>query len=54
MMSTKGSGIKGIVQKISFWGSFYEAEVLLEQVQITVRLLKNDWNPGEEIYLSFK
>ncbi len=51
-ISTKGSGVKGIIQKISFWGSFYEAEVLVEDVRIVVRMGKNDFNIEKNIYMS--
>jgi ABC-type sugar transport system ATPase subunit len=44
-------GVKATIQKISFWGSFYEAEVLVEDVKIVVRMMKNEWKVGEEVYL---
>ena len=42
-------GVKGVIQKISFWGSFYEVEVLVEDVKIVVRMMKNEWEVGEEV-----
>jgi len=44
-------GVKGIIPKISFWGSFYEAEVLIGDSKIVVRMMKNEWKVGEEIFL---
>ena len=45
----ENDSIKGVIKKISFWGSFYEMEVMVEDVKIIVRMLKNDWRVGEEI-----
>ena len=45
----ENDGVKGVIQKISFWGSFYEAEVLVEDVKIVVRMMKNEWKVGEEV-----
>jgi len=44
-------GVKGIIQRISFWGSFYEVEVLVNDVKIVVRMGRNEWNVGEEIFI---
>jgi ABC-type sugar transport system ATPase subunit len=44
-------GPKGTIQKISFWGSFYEAEILLEDLKVVVRITKNEWKVGEEVFL---
>jgi hypothetical protein len=52
-ISTNG-GVKATIQKISFWGSSYEAEVLVEDVKILVRMMKNEWNAKEEVYISIK
>jgi ABC-type sugar transport system ATPase subunit len=52
MSATSTEGIKGIIQKISFWGSFYEAEVIVEDVKIVVRMMKNEWKVGEEIFVT--
>ncbi len=46
---SKADGIKGLVQKISFWGSFYEVEVMVADVKIVVRMIKNDWKVGKEV-----
>ncbi len=45
----ENSNVKGVIKKISFWGSFYEMEVMVEDVRIVVRMLKNKWTVGEEI-----
>ncbi len=46
-----GSGVKGTIQKISFWGSFYEAEVLIENSKIVVRLMKNDFSVAQKVFV---
>ena len=47
----KSDGVKGVVQKISFWGSFYEVEVVIDDLKIVVRVIQNDWRAGEEVYV---
>lgn len=49
---TANEGVKGTIQKISFWGSFYEAEVLIENVKIVVRVMRNEWKVGEEVWVT--
>jgi len=48
----ENNGIKGTIQKISFWGSFGEAEVLVKDVRIIVRMGKGEWKIGEEVFLN--
>jgi len=50
--ATADNGVKGIIQKISFWGSFSEAEVMVEGVKIVVRMMRNEWKVGEDVYIS--
>lgn len=45
------NGGKGIVQKISFWGSFYEVEVRVDDFKIIVRIRKNEWKVGEKVFV---
>lgn len=45
------NGVKGIVEKISFWGSFYEVEVKVCDFTIIVMMKKNEWEVGERIYV---
>ena len=45
----ENDGVKGVIQKISFWGSFYEVEVMVEDVKIVVRVMKSEWKVGEEV-----
>src|SRR5487761_1988806 len=42
----ENDGVKGVIQKISFWGSFYEMEVLVDDMKIVVRVMKNEWEVG--------
>lgn len=44
-------GEKGIIKKITFWGSFYEAEILLKDLKIVVRSLKNEGEVGTEVLI---
>jgi hypothetical protein len=44
-------GEKGIIEKISFWGSFYEAEILVKHLKIVVRLMKHERIVGDEVFL---
>jgi ABC-type sugar transport system ATPase subunit len=50
--ATDTPGIKGTVQKLSFWGSFYEAELWVEDLVIVVRTAKNEWVIGEEVFIT--
>ncbi len=50
----KSEGVKGVVQKISFWGSFYEVELLVEDVNIVVRMRENKWKIGNEVWIIAK
>ena len=46
-----GNGVKGMIQKISFWGSYYEAEVVIDDAKIIVRTNANELQPGNKIIL---
>ena len=48
------NGVKGIVQKIRFWGSFYEVEVGVKEFRIIVRMVKNECRIGQEVYVHRK
>ena len=50
--ATGTSGIKGTIQKISFWGSFYEAELWIEDLAMVVRTARNEWAIGEEVFIN--
>lgn len=51
-ISKTGSGVNGIIKKISFWGSFYEAEVLVEDAKFCIRLLKNNFTVGQKVFVN--
>jgi ABC-type sulfate/molybdate transport systems ATPase subunit len=51
-LNANNNGRKGIIQKISFWGSFYEAEVRVEDLVVVVRTGKNNWAQGEEVFVT--
>ncbi len=53
-ITNSSDGVKGIIQMISFWGSFYEVEVSVDDLKITVRGVKNEWRVEGEIYVRFK
>ena len=48
----ENDGVKGVIEKISFWGSFYEVEVIGEDVKIVVRVMRNQWGIGDEVFIS--
>ena len=48
---TVSNGVKGTIEKVSFWGGFYEVEVLVDEVTIVVRVMKNEWSIGEEVFI---
>jgi ABC-type sugar transport system ATPase subunit len=50
--ATDHNGVKGTIQKISFWGSFYELKILIEDLVIVVRTGKNEWAIGEEVFIN--
>ena len=50
----ENDGVKGIVQKISFWGGFYEAEVLVDDVKIVVRMMGNELGVGEMVSMKLR
>jgi ABC-type sugar transport system ATPase subunit len=49
----ENAGVKGTIQKISFWGSFYEAEVMVKDVKIVVRITENEWKLGHSVSVVF-
>ncbi|MEP6467645.1 MAG: ATP-binding cassette domain-containing protein, partial [Parafilimonas sp.] len=46
-----GSGVAGTIQKIIFQGSFYEAEVLIEDAIIIIQMMKNEWKAGKKVFV---
>jgi len=46
------TGVEGVIQRISFWGSFYEVEVMVEDVKIVVKVMRNEWKVGKEVFIS--
>lgn len=46
-----GSGVNGIIKKVSFWGGFYEAEVMVDNTKIIVRSNRHEWRPGDKIFV---
>lgn len=48
------NGVRGIVEKKSFWGSCYEVEVKVGEFKIIVRIVKNKWEVGEESFCKYK
>lgn len=45
------NGIKGTIQKISFWGSYYDAEIAANDLKIVIRIFKNNFKEGDEVWL---
>jgi iron(III) transport system ATP-binding protein len=50
----KNDGVKGTIQKISFWGSFYEVEVLAKDLKIIARSSNDQWKAHAEVFISRK
>jgi ABC-type sugar transport system ATPase subunit len=50
-ISTTGSGVKGTIRKISFWGSYYEAEILVNKIKIIVKTNRNNLKTGSEVWM---
>ncbi|MFT4156212.1 ABC transporter ATP-binding protein [Parafilimonas sp.] len=46
-----GSGVKGIINKVSFWGSFYEMEVWIDDTKLTVRSDSGEWRNGDKVFV---
>ncbi|MEO6289160.1 MAG: ABC transporter ATP-binding protein [Ginsengibacter sp.] len=49
--TTSENGVKGRIEKISFWGSFFEAEVVVDDVNIIVRMMRNGLKVGQQIFV---
>lgn len=47
----ENDSVKGVIQKISFLGSFNEVEVLVEDVKIVVRMMRNEWDVGGKVFI---
>jgi len=45
-------GVKGVIEKISFWGSYYEVEIIMNDMKIIVRVMRNEWKVGGIKYLT--
>ena len=50
--ATSENGVRGIIEKISFWGSFYEVEVGVGDFTIIARIVKNEWGLGKEVSIN--
>ncbi|MDQ2863213.1 MAG: hypothetical protein M3R50_06095 [Bacteroidota bacterium] len=51
-LSTTGSGVNGIIKKINFQGSFYQAEVLIDDVIIIVHLAMHNFFEGKKVFVN--
>ena len=47
-------GVKGTIQKVSFWGNFYEAEISVKDTKIITRTDSDRWKEGSEIFVQSK
>ena len=48
-VNTSSSGVKGVVQRVSFFGSYFELEVSAFQSSITVKSERGDYEIGEHV-----
>ena len=46
-----GSGVKGIINKVSFWGSFYETEVMVEEEKLVIRSNIAEYKPADKVFV---
>jgi iron(III) transport system ATP-binding protein len=44
-------GVKGVVNKISFWGNFYEVEVLVNDEKMVLNAVTNNYQKGEKVFI---
>ena len=52
-IATTGTGVKGIIQKILFHGSYSEVAVLIDDdAMIFVRVTKTKWKVGKEVFVN--
>ncbi len=45
----ENDGVKGVIQKISFWGSYYEVQVMIDDVKVVVRTMKSEWKVDDKV-----
>lgn len=45
-------GVKATIEKITFWGTFYETEVVVNHTRLIVRMMHSKWAAGDEIFLA--
>jgi ABC-type Fe3+/spermidine/putrescine transport system ATPase subunit len=50
--ATDNGGLPGQVRKVIFFGSYYELQVQLVDINITVQTGMNQFSPGDWVYLS--
>jgi len=50
----ENEGAKGMIEKITFWGSFHEAEIRVKDSKMVVRIMKNQWATGDEVFLKME
>jgi ABC-type sugar transport system ATPase subunit len=49
--TTANDGLKGTIQKTSFLGSYYEAEILVNKIKIIAKTNRNDLKTGTEVWI---
>lgn len=51
LSNINSQGVEGTIQKFSFWGSFYEAEVLVKNFVVVVRTTSNRWKTEDRVFV---
>jgi iron(III) transport system ATP-binding protein len=46
-----GNGVEAIVKEIAFMGSFYELTVYVHEINIILRVWKNEWKINDIVYI---
>ncbi|MBG9374764.1 ABC transporter ATP-binding protein [Panacibacter sp. DH6] len=47
-------GVKGVIEQMSFRGSFYELQVLANNVSVVVRTMSNEWRKGDTMFIKIR
>ena len=50
--SAVNGGVEGTIKKISFWGNFYEAEVIIKDFKMRVQMIQNNFQVGQKIFVN--
>ncbi len=52
--STQKTPVKGIIESILFWGSYYEIGVSIGELKLVVKTMQTDFRKGNTVFISLK